>query len=67
MLLIVNTARKCTSVSPITQLKSLVELQKKFKDEGLKVLAFPCNQFKKGDPGKPDEIKKAYDKLGINF
>ncbi|KAJ4969261.1 hypothetical protein NE237_015962 [Protea cynaroides] len=49
VLLVVNVASKCgfTDVN-YTQ---LTELYSKYKDKGLEVLAFPCNQFLYQEPG----------------
>ena len=51
--LIVNTASKC-GFTP--QFKGLEELYEKYKDKGLVILGFPCNQFKNQDPGSNEEI-----------
>lgn len=55
ILIIVNTASKC-GFTP--QFKGLEKLNIKFKDKGVEVLGFPCNQFKKQDPGTNEEIQK---------
>lgn len=55
VLLIVNTASKC-GFTP--QFEGLEELYEKFKDQGVEVLGFPCNQFGKQDPGSNDEIQE---------
>jgi glutathione peroxidase len=52
-LLIVNTASQC-GFTP--QYEGLNNLYKKFKDRGLVVLGFPCNQFGKQEPGNAEEI-----------
>ena len=52
-ILIVNTASKC-GFTP--QYKGLEELQRKYKDKGLTVLGFPCNQFGAQEPGDSEEI-----------
>jgi glutathione peroxidase len=53
LLLIVNTASKC-GFTP--QYEGLEELYKKYKEQGLVILGFPCNQFLEQDPGSNDEI-----------
>ncbi len=53
VVLIVNTASKC-GFTP--QFEELEELNKKYKDKGLCVLGFPCNQFAEQDPGTATEI-----------
>ena len=60
-LLIVNTASKC-GFTP--QYDGLNELQKKYADQGFSVLAFPCNQFGKQEPGSNSEIQ---DFCSLNF
>ena len=53
VLLVVNTASKC-GFTP--QFEGLEEMYEQYKDEGLEILGFPCNQFGKQDPGSNDEI-----------
>ncbi|MCH5229035.1 MAG: glutathione peroxidase [Muribaculaceae bacterium] len=53
VLLIVNTATGC-GFTP--QYKGLEELYKKYKDKGLEILDFPCNQFGHQAPGSDQEI-----------
>lgn len=53
-ILIVNVASQC-GYTP--QYAGLETLWKKFKDKGLVVLGFPCNDFGGQEPGSNDEIK----------
>lgn len=53
VLLIVNTATGC-GFTP--QYEAIENLYKKYKDKGLEILDFPCNQFGHQAPGDDDEI-----------
>jgi glutathione peroxidase len=55
VLLIVNTASRC-GFTP--QYAGLEELHRKYGDKGLSVLAFPCNQFGRQEPGSNEEIQE---------
>ena len=61
VLLIVNTSSAC-GFTP--QYKGLQNLYKEYQDEGLEVLAFPCNQFGKQEKGDNAEIASFCD---LNF
>lgn len=53
-LLIVNVASKC-GFTP--QYKELEEIYREYHNQGLEILAFPCNQFGSQEPGDAEEIK----------
>ena len=53
VLLIVNTATRC-GFTP--QYEELEALYKNYKDKGLEILDFPCNQFGNQAPGTEEEI-----------
>ncbi|HZZ34603.1 MAG TPA: glutathione peroxidase, partial [Caulobacteraceae bacterium] len=53
VLLVVNTASKC-GFTP--QYAGLEELWRKYKDRGLAIVGFPCNQFGAQEPGNAEEI-----------
>ena len=55
VLLIVNTASKC-GFTP--QFEGLEKMNQKYKDQGLVIIGFPCNQFKEQDPGSDGEIEE---------
>lgn len=55
VLLIVNVASRCGFTSQYTGLQSLYT---QFKDRGLEVLGFPCNQFGGQEPGTAAEIEQ---------
>ena len=52
---IVNTASKC-GYTP--QYEPLEALHQKYKDEGLVILGFPCNQFGRQEPGSAGDIRE---------
>jgi glutathione peroxidase len=65
VLLIVNTASNC-GFTP--QYKGLEAVYQQFKDKGVEVLGFPCNQFGKQEPGSADEIGAFCEKnYGVTF
>ena len=74
VLLIVNVASKC-GFTP--QYAALEAVYKKYQDQGLVVLGFPCNQFAHQEPGTDLEIKQfctskfdvtfpMFDKIDVN-
>jgi len=54
-ILVVNTASKC-GLTP--QYEGLEKLYKDFKDKGLVILGFPCNQFANQEPGDAKSISE---------
>jgi glutathione peroxidase len=54
-LLIVNVASNC-GYTP--QYKGLEELHRRYRDKGLTVLGFPCDQFGHQEPGTEEEIQR---------
>jgi glutathione peroxidase len=53
VILIVNVASKCGFTS---QYEGLEALYRTYKDRGLVILGFPCNQFGGQEPGSEDQI-----------
>lgn len=65
VLLIVNTASEC-GFTP--QYAGLESLHRKFKDQGLVVLGFPCNQFGGQEPGNAETIGEFCESnYGVSF
>lgn len=54
VLLIVNVASQCGLAN--TNYTELTQMYQKYKDNGLEILAFPCNQFANQEPGSNEEI-----------
>ena len=72
--IVVNTASKCGFTR---QFEGLEKLYEKYKDKGLVILGFPCNQFGKQEPGVGEEIEEfcqvnygvsfpIFDKIDVN-
>jgi glutathione peroxidase len=74
VLLIVNTASKCGFTRQYAGLQTLYDT---YRDQGLEILGFPCNQFGQQEPGTNDEIQNfcqinygvafpMFDKIDVN-
>lgn len=65
VLLVVNTASQC-GFTP--QYAGLEKLYERYKDRGLVILGFPCNQFGAQEPGSAAEIGAFCQKnYGVSF
>ena len=65
VVLVVNTATQC-GFTP--QYDDLQDLYEKYREEGLEILDFPCNQFGNQVPGSTEEIVSFCDaRYGITF
>lgn len=65
VLVIVNTASKCGFTS---QYAGLEQLFRQYKDRGLVVLGFPCNQFGAQEPGTERDIAQFCElNYGVSF
>jgi len=65
VVLVVNTASEC-GFTP--QYEGLEALSRKYRDRGLEVLGFPCNQFGGQEPGEASQIGVFCEKnYGVSF
>jgi glutathione peroxidase len=64
VVLVVNTASKC-GFTP--QYAGLEKLYQEYKDKGLEILGFPCNQFANQEPGGKGEIEACLLNYGVDF
>ena len=65
VLLIVNVASEC-GYTP--QYEGLQNIYDKYNEEGFEILAFPCNDFGKQEPGTNEEIQHfCSSKFGVTF
>jgi len=63
--LLVNVASKC-GLTP--QYEGLERLYGRFREQGLEVLGFPCNQFAGQEPGSDAEVKSfCSTEYGVSF
>jgi len=65
VLLVVNVASKCGFTDK--SYSGMEEVYKKYKDKGLRVLAFPANNFGAQEPGTNAEIKEFCSKKSATF
>ncbi len=65
VMLIVNTATKC-GLAP--QFRELEALHQKYRDKGLVVLGFPCNQFMNQEPVSNQDMEQTCENdFGVSF
>jgi glutathione peroxidase-family protein len=62
---VVNVASYCGYTE--SHYRGLVELWSQIKNENVQILAFPCNQFGKQEPGTADEIAAFAKSKGVEF
>ncbi|KAL5701705.1 putative glutathione peroxidase 5 [Ranunculus cassubicifolius] len=56
VVIVVNVASKCGFTD--TNYKQLTELYTKYKEKGLEILAFPCNQFLSQEPWDEQKVEE---------
>jgi glutathione peroxidase len=65
VLLIVNTASKCGFTPQYAELQKLYDT---WREKGLEILGFPCDQFAHQEPGTDEEIQQFCQlNYGVNF
>ncbi len=65
VVLVVNTASEC-GLTP--QFEGLEKLWQQYRDQGLVVLGFPCNQFGGQEPGEAEQIGEFCQRnYGVSF
>lgn len=65
VLLVVNVASRCGATPQYSALQGVYNV---YKDDGLVVLGFPCNQFGKQEPGSADQIREfCTQNYGVTF
>lgn len=65
VVLIVNVASKCNFTQ---QYKDLELLYERYHEEGLEIIAFPCNQFGQQEPGSDEVIQHfCLSTYGVSF
>ncbi len=65
VIIVVNTASKC-GFTP--QYGELEQLYRTYKERGLVILGFPCNQFANQEPGSTNDIEQTcYVNYGVTF
>ena len=63
--LVVNTATKC-GLAP--QFRELEDLHQKYKDQGLVIIGFPCNQFQYQEPELNETMEQSCQlNFGVTF
>ncbi|MFD2178326.1 glutathione peroxidase [Veronia pacifica] len=64
-ILVINTATKC-GLAP--QFEGLEKIHQQYKEKGLKVIGFPCNQFANQEPETDDSMATACQiNFGVSF
>lgn len=63
--IIVNVATNCSFTR--SNYSQLNELYTKYKEQGLRIAAFPCNQFNGQEPGCETDIKEFLKKTNVEF
>ena len=65
VIMMVNVASRCGATP---QYEALQDLHETFKDEGLVVIGFPCNQFGRQEPGTAKDIREFCESTyGVKF